>query len=281
MADLGIVTSNLGLLDEAERWWLAAAEAGDVRKASLLGDLLDALLRTDEAERWYRIAAAEGGYATRALAGFLLRQDRLDEAEPYYRQLAELGDETAMRSLAEVLARRHAHEEAGQWLRRAEKARRPGAPPHEVALVVATAVVSTTVAPFVKAIVTKAGEDSYAAVRAAVRRLFGFGRPAKVRWIGGRRGEKTGRAGELLIVEDPGTALKMALHLGTDTPDGAIGALADLDLDAVSGDAKRRKVQEVRVVWDEVSRRWQVLDGAPGARRPAPGAPAPPKRPPA
>ena len=45
---------------------------------------------------------------------------------------------------------------------------------------VATAVLTTAIAPFVKALLTKASEDTYAAARARLR-LFGRGRPGKAR----------------------------------------------------------------------------------------------------
>jgi TPR repeat protein len=57
---LGAIASEQDRLDEAERWWLLAAAAGDLEAASNLADLLDSQDRPDEAGHWLRRVAASG-----------------------------------------------------------------------------------------------------------------------------------------------------------------------------------------------------------------------------
>ncbi|RJQ77651.1 hypothetical protein D5S17_14605 [Pseudonocardiaceae bacterium YIM PH 21723] len=115
----------------------------------------------------------------------------------------------------------------------------------------AAAVITSALAPFIKTLVTKAAEDSYSAARALVARLFRSGRKA---------GQRPGGHSKLLIVRDPGKDLGLALHLGTDTPDAALRALGDLDIVALTDDAKRRKVQMISIQWDSTTKTWTTTE---------------------
>lgn len=42
------------------------------------------------------------------------------------------------------------------------------------------------------------------------------------------------------------------MHLGIDTPDNALRALTDLDLDAIAANRTRRKVTKARLCWDHL-----------------------------
>lgn len=114
--------------------------------------------------------------------------------------------------------------------------------------VVVTAVVTAAAVPFLKTLMTKAAEDTYTAARTLLKRLFRNGKSAE---LGAESQPK------LLIVKDSGAELDLALHLGVDTHDEALRKLADLDLDAVAGDAKRRKVKKLTIRWDEATRSWK------------------------
>ncbi|MGW6405034.1 hypothetical protein [Streptomyces sp. NPDC055134] len=157
----------------------------------------------------------------------------------------------AMDPLAELLTRRGADDEALEWRRRAAALRSP--PPSvgvaaagDVAVIVSTAVVTTALVPFAQTIVTKAVEDTYAGVRVFLSGLFAKHRPS------GERSDPRTR-NKLLIIKDPDPRLTLAMHLWSDTPDGAIRALKDLDLDALTGGDKPRSL-----FWNQARGDWQV-----------------------
>ncbi|GIJ43650.1 hypothetical protein Val02_05360 [Virgisporangium aliadipatigenens] len=237
---------------ERERWYRRAAEAGDTWAAVSLADLL-AERDGAEAERWYRRAMTDGGlFAATRLARLFDRQERFDEAVEAYRAAAEAGATEAMAPLIDLLERLGRSDEAGGWQRRldAELASRSegtvtGAAPWFA--VVATAVLTTAVLPFVQGLVAKAAEDTYVAVRQGLRRLF--------HRSGGAPADHYG--GELLIVQDPDPSLNLALHLWTDSPPEAIRALADLDLtEREPGGTGLR-----RVFWNQQTKRWESVRG--------------------
>ena len=129
-----------------------------------------------------------------------------------------------------------------------------GAAPPGLEVVIVTAVVTAAVVPFVKELATKAADDAYAGVCAWLDRLFAE-----------KRSEPDSSylvKNHLLIVEDPDPRLNLALHLWTDTPDEAIHALVDLDIDTVvrrSG-SEHEKVRGLWVYWNQNTRSWQILD---------------------
>lgn len=159
-----------------------------------------------------------------------------------------------MRLLAKVLERRGKAAEAKRWRRKADKFTDEPAISYlqlDPGQVVTVAVVSVAVATFVKAIVTKAGEDSYAAARSMVKWLFRRGRPKA---SGLRPRER------LLVVEDPDPKLMLAISITADTPDEQLRALEHLDLEAEIERAKRRKAHGLSIEWDEVSKSWKVRE---------------------
>lgn len=243
-------------LEEAALWYERAYEAGIRHDAEELSVVLLSLGRLDEAERWAREAAEARPVSSNQcmLAEVLLRLGKLDEAERWARRAAEdrpvFSDR--LRVLADVLDRQGKIDEAEllrdqAWFAQPDIVRPAAA--HEVVLV---AVASLAVAPFVKALMSKAGENSYAGARALVKWLFKRGRAKKT---GYRRGND-----QLLIVEDPNPKLSLAIWLGTDTPDEQLRALKYLDVDSVAVDARHRKAQGVRIQWNEASQSWKALD---------------------
>lgn len=140
----------------------------------------------------------------------LLRLGRLDDAERWARRAA--GDRPVfsdrLRVQADVLDRQGKIDEAERVRDQARFALPPGmissGPAPEVVLV---AMASVAVAPFVKALMSKAGENSYAGARALVKWLFNRGRARKTGYSRGKD--------PLLIVEDPGPEAE-AGHLAGD-----------------------------------------------------------------
>lgn len=123
------------------------------------------------------------------------------------------------------------------------------APPTDWEGVVVTAVVTAAVVPFLKTLMTKAAEDTYAAARALLKKLFRHGRTAE---------HGSASQPKVLIVQDSSPDLDLALHLGVDTQDEALRRLADLDLDTVAGEAKSRKVKKLTIRWDEATQSWKT-----------------------
>lgn len=256
-----------GRLEEAALWYQRAYEGGyqhayqrDAHEllAEELSEVLLSLGRLDEAERWARQVTETRPVPSNQcrLAKVLLQLGKLDEAERWARRAAE--DHPVFRYrllvLADVLDQQGKADEAK---RLREQARSvidlPLMPGPATDVVVWVAVASVAVVPFVKALMSKAGEDSYAGARALVKWLFKRGRARKA----GGGGYLQDR---LLIVEDPDPKLNLAIWLGTDTPDKQLRALKDFDVDSVATDARRRKGRGVRIQWDEASQSWRALD---------------------
>lgn len=254
---LGETLAEEGQLARAAHYYRLAAEGDVPLAAETLSQVLLELGRLDEAERWARQALSgprpQTGAMAHVLGHVMLRLGRLDEAEHWARQaVEEHGRPATMRLLADVLERQGATIEAAQWRRQADQARKHPTlhkvDPGELGAIVA---VSVAVAAFVKAVGTKAGEDSYAGARAMVRWLFRRGRKVSQSWIPKE---------PLLVVEDPDPKFKLAIWLGTDTPDEQLRALEDLDIDAIVNDAKLRKARAIQIRWDEASKSWKPFE---------------------
>lgn len=111
-----------GDLAEAERLWLLAAEAGDVRAANDLGVLLAGQDRIPEAEQAWSLAAAAGdSKAIGNLAKLAEQRQDLGEAERLWRRVAELGDCDGAYGVGRLLYEQGAHECAERWLRAAAR----------------------------------------------------------------------------------------------------------------------------------------------------------------
>jgi tetratricopeptide (TPR) repeat protein len=249
-----------GQPETAVRWHQRAYENGERYAAEELAEVLLRLGRPGEAERWARLAAEgrQAPSAFRLLAEVLLRLDRLEEAERWARRAieADLLSQGALQTLCEVLERQGKTSEAATERRRSIQLGdsfdlRLYGPLHPSELV-SVAVVTAAVASFVNAVMIKAGDDSYAGGRAMLRWLFRRGQ-AKV-------SERRRPKSQLLIVEDPDPTLKLAISLGTDTPDKQLRALKDLDVDAVFNDAKRRKARAVHIRWHKPNQTWKPFD---------------------
>jgi hypothetical protein len=116
----------------------------------------------------------------------------------------------------------------------------PSGPPQAFDTVLVTAIVTAAVVPFVQALATKAAEDSYAAVRSALRRRF---REA--------RGADQPEGEPLLIIRNG----NLTLYARPEMTDAAIGALASLDLAAITEAARTGQVQ---IFFNETTGRWQI-----------------------
>ncbi|MGW7521138.1 hypothetical protein ACWGJ2_36710 [Streptomyces sp. NPDC054796] len=243
---------------EAERWLRLASDLGSGWGRSRLCDLLSGQERFAEAEQQYRLAIASSGEGWgllhSGLAKVLVRMRRTAEAEELYRSGAALGDLLAMEDLADLLSARGAEDEALRWRERhdellsAEKNKvGPGTAGASLGALIATSVVTAAVMPFVQTLATKAAEETYEAARRLLERAFARNRHTE------EDGYCTNR---LLVVKDPDPQLNLALHLWTDTSDGALQELQRLDpaeLEPLRGQGVRR------VFWNQYTRAWEVL----------------------
>lgn len=118
----GQAARQAGDLPEAERLWLLAAEAGDVRAANDLGVLLADQDRIPGAEQAWSLAAAAGDpKAISNLAKLAEQRDDLAGAERLWRRAAELGDRDGAYGVGWLLYKRGEHEPAERWLRAAAR----------------------------------------------------------------------------------------------------------------------------------------------------------------
>ena len=187
------------------------------------------------------------------LARLLERAGDMDQAKSWLRRAAESGDTEAVLDLAALLRRHGNDPEIEHWLPWAteiERTHRGFQPCSAGDWVAPIAVITVAIVPFVNALLARAANDTYEKARSLLRRLV----------------DREGRddqpdlplAKQLLIVEDPDPRLNLAIHLWADTPDGAIRALKDLDLEKLSAGATG--VGKVRIYWNRATQSWQILD---------------------
>ncbi|TQM84110.1 TPR repeat protein [Saccharothrix saharensis] len=99
---LGVAAARSGNVAEAEVWYRAAADRGDVDGMNLLALLCEERGGFAEALRWYGRAAAVGDtVAMHGLARLARRDGRPADAERWYREAADRGDRDAMLALAD------------------------------------------------------------------------------------------------------------------------------------------------------------------------------------
>jgi hypothetical protein len=111
--------------------------------------------------------------------------------------------------------------------------------------IVATAVITAAIVPFVQTLVTKAAADGYDAVRALLVRTLGDH----------RQGLGDGDPGDgLLIVRDPRTAA--VLNLRPNLPDDAIHTLETLNVEELR--AQQGRKGKMRLTWNPLTRRWEA-----------------------
>jgi hypothetical protein len=229
---------------ETARWYAEAARHGDPTARAELDSYLEAehsaqhLARVPADTPWRRARAArdcrpgaEQGYAS-----CMLR---------WAERLRALGPDH--------------DDEAGQWRERARHGQPDlpapaGQPPGlsvDPATIALTAVVTAAVVPFVQAMVTKAGEDSYDGLR---------------RWLGDRfrralppRHRPDQRDQLLVIGPSPGRPEDAVVQVWTDLPDEAITALSQLLYDLRAAQVARPEGGKAWY-WNNVSRRWELLE---------------------
>lgn len=257
--DLQIFAAFPDKLREALHWYTAAALGGDMKSVRAL-----AVLSPDrpERDRWLRVLF-ENGQTFEAyvqVSQALEAKGHVTEALELWRAGAHAGFRYCMLRWADYLRRlgwehqaeanlwsaRAAHEEA-QTLRQ-PPSYQPAAPGALVTVVI-TAVVTTGLVPFVQQMISKAAEDSYAALRTYLREHFR------------RRAEPHSPSDldQLLIVRPPdGERPDAVLQVWTDLPDDAIAALVQLLHDMRSLEPSNQG--ERRWYWNSTAHRWQILE---------------------
>ncbi|MGA5410135.1 hypothetical protein ACPCSC_23085 [Streptomyces lavendulocolor] len=247
--------------DEEEFWLRKAAEGSSPSSAMWLARRLEEKGQPAEAERWYR-AAIDNRYAFVGfdLASLLIRQGRLDEAERYARLAAEAGSSSAAQLLTELLERLGRAKEASVWRAQIETLRAralwpSAAAPPQLYEVVATAVVTTAVVPFVQTLAGKVAEDAYGQARQLVRRLLRRnGRDDRNEEASQASAPTADTEPGLAILQDPDAGI--TLFLWSDASDEALRALSSLEL----GELRLRRPDQGRVhlVWHPASGTWRI-----------------------
>lgn len=108
---------NKGDHEQAERWLRRAADEGYVPAMTALGTLLHTRGDEAEAEPWWRMAAMAGETQAMYVHGHLLRLRGDDEAEVWLRRAAEQGHDTAAEILGRAADERGDLTEAERWWR--------------------------------------------------------------------------------------------------------------------------------------------------------------------
>ncbi|ANP51666.1 TPR repeat protein [Streptomyces griseochromogenes] len=259
--------------DQALHWYRRAAEAGHLQAMYAMGTTCD---DADERGGWLRHAAENGHADAKLELGRALRdRDLSQEAEHWLRAAAEDDGEQwieprdpaeidaglgprhqACLELVTLLAAQGRIDEAGQWRDRAKRVLEWEANVNRAfyrrsatGTVVVTAVVATSVIPFVQALMSKAAEDAYGQARALVQRMLRRS-PA----------QSEARSGAtLLIADDPDAHITLCLW--SDVSDEALRALASLNLDELT--AQRPDRGRIRLVWNPADARWQIRGDQP------------------
>jgi hypothetical protein len=261
-------------------WVVAAARSGDARAMRCLAHRVSPHQTTHEAQvletaHWFAEAARHGDrQATAELDSYL-------QTEHFAQHLARVPAESTWRrtrvpqecragaeqGYASCMLRWAAHlralgpdhdAEADQWLERAQHGQPdlPMPPGPTIGLspdpagVVLTAGVTAAVIPFVQAMVTKAGEDSYDGLRHWLLDVFRRALPPR---------HKPDPRDQLLVISQPPDKQHAALlQVWTDLPDEAITALSQLLYDMrIAQPAKQDS--EKRWYWNNGTRRWELL----------------------
>lgn len=112
MVDLGGLLQEQGRFDEAEEWFLKAAENGDENAAAALGIMLVECGRPVEAEPWLRRAVASAVPGIEWLAVALMRQGKDEDAAAWMR---ECGDEYKASLVSLILFVEGEEAEMARW----------------------------------------------------------------------------------------------------------------------------------------------------------------------
>ncbi|MFF2852067.1 hypothetical protein ACFVT5_37935 [Streptomyces sp. NPDC058001] len=250
--------------EERERWLRLGAAIGDRHIRDELLSLLREQRRFEEAEPWQRAAAEDGeGSEQLRLAQRLLEQGHLDEAEHWFRTAAGNAQKWASIQAAQELARllrdQGREDEADHWRRRATEIQNRPIPPFDNIAsapaweaTVITALVTTTVLPFIQTLVSKTAEDAYAQARQLIRRLPL--RHRETRNASGAASPSRQAEAQYVIVDD--SDADITLYLSSDVSDEALRALAAFDLSELT--ARRPDAGRVRLVWHQPSGTWRI-----------------------
>ncbi|WP_329305724.1 tetratricopeptide repeat protein [Streptomyces anulatus] len=264
--------SEQGAMEEAESWYRQAAETDTDMAAFSLARFLSEQGAMEEAESWYRRAAAgdtdSAVYAMAGLAQLLHERGAAEDALTLYVQALEKDDERAansdnlprlrsasssLRAWATDLIAQERFDEAdavfAELERQEERDRRIRAEEWRRGMgtvgsssgwgtMVMTIIATAAVIPFLQTIMTKAGEDSYGAVRSAIHRLSG-----------GEQRQPTGPT-------EPDGVKNVILHVPVNVQDDAIRRLTSMDLAALM---QTSGASGIEVSWDDDRQEWKVV----------------------
>jgi hypothetical protein len=229
---------------ERTRWYSAAARDGD---AQALADLDEVLQAAHSSQHWLRARAPGGTYWTDA--GPLVC--RAGAGEGYASCMLRWA--AYLRTLGPGY-----QAEADQWQERARHGKPDEPPAHggriseslDPVAIVMTAAITSAVVPFVQAMVTKAGEDSYNGLRHWLVEMFRRSLPP--------RHKPDRRDQPLVISPPPGPRPDALLQVWTDLPDEAITALSQLLYDMRTAQPSAPDAER-RWYWNSGARRWELL----------------------
>jgi len=259
---------------EVDRWFRRTAASGgllanmaayrDVHREALLRDLAaagDAYAAdylaiaarqrgdTDARVQWYARAAELGHHTSALLQGRALEeQGKLQEAEDVYRRAAarpdaSTGDVTAARyRLREVLRRQGKPVPVDLQHTEPLPPQVRGEPTHTI---VATAVVTTALVPFVQTLAAKAAEQAYGAARSLIGRLLHTHQPPTT----------APPAGPVFyVLHDPRSGTRLELRSAR-LDDEALNALTLTDLEALAAPDPGGRTVTIR--WDNTVGLWR------------------------
>ncbi|MFF1745870.1 tetratricopeptide repeat protein [Streptomyces mirabilis] len=242
---LALAARRRGDMDPMVHWFGRAAELGDWASALLQGEALEEQGRPEEAEAVYRSLAAS-----------------LEEAEAVYRRAAVSGDAPApspdmvryqLQRLREAPSRDVVRHRLRRLLQRQGKPvpvdlqhtePDPPAVRGDAPTIVATAVVTTALVPFIQTLATKAAEQAYGAARSLISRLL---HPDQ-------RATNTPPPGPVLhVLRDSQSGTRLELSADR-LDDEALHALTLTDLEALAAPDPAGKTVTVR--WDHQAGLW-------------------------
>ncbi|MEV7890406.1 hypothetical protein ACWD3I_24385 [Streptomyces sp. NPDC002817] len=225
------------------------AAAGDALSANYLAIQAGRNGDTDAEVRWYARAAELGDDASPLLQGRALEQQgRLEEAEDVYRRAVATADAStghgasARYLLREVLRSQHKPVPADLQHVEPPPPQFRGEPTHTI---VATAVVTTALVPFIQALATKAAEEAYGAARSLISRLL----------HSDQRATTPPPSGPVFyVLQDPQSGTHLELRTGR-LDDEALHALTLTDLETLAAPDPAGGTVTIR--WDDSVGLWR------------------------